>query len=109
MSHPLVVDAAEREFVPACIYNNTTGDADAALRERFKEPAWNNPVVRITDAQSELIVPRITDDWRLVTLVDAMTRALAARKQPTPIYLELLRRELVARREGVEIAIFGMG
>ncbi|MCA9256836.1 MAG: thioredoxin family protein, partial [Phycisphaerales bacterium] len=45
LSHPLIRDAAESLFVPVAVYNNIPGDDENTLKS-FKEPAWNNPVVR---------------------------------------------------------------
>ena len=45
LSHPIVVSAAESEFVPLAVYNNVAGK-DAEVLKAFNEPAWNNPVVR---------------------------------------------------------------
>ena len=46
LSHPLIVEAADSLFVPVAVYNNIKGDDERTLKF-FKEPAWNNPVVRI--------------------------------------------------------------
>ncbi len=108
LSHPLVVDAIENSFVATCIYNNTRGDADHRVLVRFGERAWNNPVVRIVDADGKSIVPRIENDWSLSTLVHSMVAALEARERRVPPYLELLSHELGARRHGVATAVFGM-
>ncbi|MCA8963017.1 MAG: hypothetical protein KDC38_20985 [Planctomycetes bacterium] len=45
----------------------------------------------------------------MASLADAMVRTLESAKKPVPPYLALFRREVVARRDGVETAIFGMG
>lgn len=106
LSHPFIVDAAREHFVPACIYNNTK--EDAALLKSFKEPSWNNPVVRVLDADRKDLVPRVSNDWTLRGLASAMAKALKATKKPVPLYLGLLVRELAARKRGVESAAFGM-
>ncbi len=106
LTHPLIVDAATTEFVPACIYNNTKDDA--ALLELFKEPSWNNPVVRVMTHDRKDLVPRVSGDWTLGGLAQALTKALRAAKRPVPAYLELLARETLARKRGVESAAFGM-
>ena len=48
LSHPLLVEAAETLFVPVFIRNNDPdkNSADSKLLQRFKEQAWNYPVVR---------------------------------------------------------------
>lgn len=94
--------------MPLCIYNNTKGDDDARWLAKFKEPAWNNPVVRVVDAAHADIVPRLDADWSLRGLTATLTAALRARKAPVPTYLQLLEQEEVARKRGVETAVFGM-
>ena len=106
LTHPFIVDAAKTAFVPACIYNNTK--EDATLLKLFEEPSWNNPVVRIMTHARKDLIPRLSDDWTLGGLAQAMTAALGKAKQPVPTYLELLARETAARKRGVESAAFGM-
>ena len=48
MSHPLVVEAIESAFVPLLIHNNKQG-YDSQILKQFKEPSWNNPVIRYVD------------------------------------------------------------
>lgn len=102
------MDAAETLFVPACVYNNTKDDDDARVREAFEEPAWNNPVVRIVDADRKDVVQRLANDWTLGALANAMVAALDAREAEVPAYLRMLATEEAARKRGVERAAFGM-
>lgn len=92
--------------MPACIYNNAKDEA--ALLKSFKEPSWNNPVVRVMTAKRKDLVPRVNNDWTLAGLAQAMVGALDAAKRPVPPYLALLAREEAARKRGVERAVFGM-
>lgn len=103
------MDAAEHAFVPLCIYNNTRGDHDETVRQRFKERAWNNPVVRIIDARGRDVVSRIHSDWSLAALTATMVRALEKRKRPVPGYLESLAAEQAVRKREPRTAVFGMG
>lgn len=48
LSDPLLVEAIETLFTPVLVYNNTADDA--ATCARFGEPRWNNPVIRVLDA-----------------------------------------------------------
>ncbi|MCU0699445.1 MAG: thioredoxin family protein [Myxococcaceae bacterium] len=50
LSDPEVVASIESRFVPVAIFNNVAG-ADRRVLEAFREPAWNNPVVRVLDAR----------------------------------------------------------
>jgi hypothetical protein len=109
LSHPFIVDAAENHFVPVCVFNNTKGDDDARVLKSFKEPAWNNPVIRILDGQKKDLVDRIGNQWTVHALADAMIAALQKKKVEVLPYLTLLAAEEASRKRGVETAIFGMG
>lgn len=106
LSDPIVVEAAETLFVPACVHNNTKDDADAEAREAFEEPAWNNPVVRIVDADRHDLVPRIAERWSVEALATAMVTALGER---TPRWLRLYADEQRLRAGQVDVATFAMG
>lgn len=108
LSHPLLVDAAHTLFVPVAVKNNTKDDADAATRVAFKEPAWNNPVVRILDAEKQDLIERIHDDWTLAALTNGMVRALEKEKRDVPAWLRLFAAEEQAKKRGLEKAVFGM-
>ena len=58
LSHPLLSEAIENEFIPLAIFNNK-GGKDAAVLKKYREPSWNNPVVRIVNASGENLVNRI--------------------------------------------------
>jgi hypothetical protein len=105
----MIVDSARDHFVPVCIYNNTSGDDDARLLEKFDEPAWNNPVVRILDGNQRDLVDRIGEDWTLGALGSAMVQGLQEAGREAPPYLELLAAEETSRSRKVEQAVFGMG
>jgi len=103
----LIVEAAEDEFVPACVYNNVEGE-DARVLASFDEATWNNPVVRIIDTQEHDIVPRNGADWTVSGVSGAMVAALEHRERTVPRYLELLSWEDRAGRTNVQTAVFGM-
>lgn len=65
-------------------------------------------MVRLIDPDRSLIVPRISGDWSLGTLANGLVEALQKRKKLVPEYLRLLAQEKVAKKRGVETAIFGM-
>ena len=108
LSHPLIVEAAEDLFVPVAIKNNTKGDKDQETLKAFKEKSWNNPVVRILDADRKDLIDRIHDDWTLAGLADGMVRALEKQKRPVPAYLRLFAAEERAKKAGLEKAAFAM-
>lgn len=108
MSHPLIVDAAEALFVPVAIYNNTTGDADAAIRQRFDERAWNNPVVRVMNPKGEDLAPKLHRDWSRARTLELMIAGLRAVDVTPPPWLSEFTRAERAHERGVETAVFGM-
>jgi hypothetical protein len=107
LSHPLIVEAIEDLFVPLAIYNNK-GGADKEVLQKYGEPAWNNPVVRMVDQLGENLVPRINGDYTVLGVAERMIYALQRADRSVPTYLELLRDELRARQEGTSKATFSM-
>ena len=107
LSHPLIVEAIESEFIPLAIYNNKGGE-DARVLKYFGEPSWNNPVVRIVDTNKKDLIPRLNRNYSAAGLVDAMVRALDVHNRVAPKYLELLHEELQAQNNGLETATFAM-
>ena len=63
LSHPLIVDAIESEFVPLAIRNNAPSGHDLEILRRFQEPAWNYQVMRFVDAEGKDIIPRRDRVW----------------------------------------------
>lgn len=107
LSHPLMVEAIETAFVPLAIFNNKKGE-DAEVLRYFREPSWNNPVVRIVDAQRKDIVPRLGGDYTPFGLVNSMLRAFDAQGKTAPQYLEILAEEFQAEMTGTETATLSM-
>lgn len=62
LSNPVIVDSIEQYFIPLAIYNNK-GGKDRTVLKRYGEPSWNNPVVRIIDAEGENLIRRIAGDY----------------------------------------------
>ncbi len=96
LSHPLVVEAIENEFVPVAIYNNE-GGADRAVLRRFGEPAWNNPVVRFVDADGRDLIPRVDRVWSTHGIATRMIASLEAAGRAAPGYLRIAAEESRAR------------
>ncbi len=97
LSNPLMVEALENSFIPLAIFNNKGGH-DKKILEKFNEPSWNNPVVRIINAEGENIVKRISSDYSAHTLSKRMIESLHAENKNVPKYLELLEQELAASK-----------
>src|SRR4051812_11095601 len=73
LSDAKIVEAITRNFVPVAVFNNV-GGADAKVLQSFSEPTWNNPVVRIIDADRKPLAPRFEGPYSL----EAFLRVLAA-------------------------------
>ncbi|MBK8152882.1 MAG: thioredoxin family protein [Saprospiraceae bacterium] len=107
MSHPLIVEAIETYFIPLCIYNNR-GGSDKQILDYFQEPSWNNPVVRIVDAQLKEVSPRLNGNYSAYAMVSKINVSLIKSGKLVPQYLQLLEDELQAQSSGVESLTVGM-
>lgn len=107
LTHPLLVEAIESEFIPLAIHNNKSG-ADAEVLKRFNEPSWNNPVVRIVDQNGKDVVNRLHGNYSAAGLASSMTQAIIKSKGKAPIYLQLLADELSAQQKGISKATYSM-
>jgi hypothetical protein len=101
LSHPLLVEAIESEFVACCIYNNHRGK-DAKILDRYREPVFNNPVVRFVDTAGKDLIPRKDRVWSVGDVAARMTEALGKR---APRYLSLVATENAPERK---TAVFAM-
>ncbi len=95
LQHPLLVEAIEEEFIPLVIFNNQDGK-DKEVLTLFKEPSWNNPVVRIVDPEGKDLVKRVAGDYTVRGLYTAMKNALNASNKALPEYFKLAIEELEA-------------
>jgi hypothetical protein len=92
LSHPLVVEAIESEFIPILVYNNRSGK-DASLLRRYNEPAWNYQVIRFLDSSGKDIIPRRDRVWTIGGVARRMCRALEKTGKDIPVYLHGLALE----------------
>lgn len=90
LSNPLVVDVIENYFVPLAIFNNKGGE-DKKVLEKYKEPSWNNPVVRIVDSKGENIAKRVSGNYSASGILDAINQSFAERQMQTPQDILLLQ------------------
>lgn len=107
LSHPLMVEAIETSFVPLVIYNNKKGE-DAKILQKYNEPAWNNPVVRILNSRGDNIVARIANFRSQTLLVSSMINALDQHSNSVPEYLRLLLNEWQLENDNTEEAYLSM-
>lgn len=104
LSHPLIVEAIEDEFVPLAIFNNKKGH-DADILKQFKEPSWNNPVARIINSNGKDISHRVSGNYSQLGVVDAMINALTKSGRAVPVYLQLFREELIGKEHAEDMAL----
>jgi hypothetical protein len=107
LSHPLLVEGIESLFIPLCIYNNKGGN-DREILSYYKEPTWNNPVVRFVNHHTEDLVPRLARDYSRFGLVSKMISALTITGKEIPEYLHLLEQEFFYERLPKETAYLSM-
>ena len=105
MSHPLIVEAIEAHFVPLVIYNNK-GGSDGEILKKYKEPTWNNPVVRIVNSKGKDIVKRHSGAYEPSAVVNTIQNALLASNQIAPHYLNLLHQELSDHTEEAVLSMY---
>ncbi len=86
LSHPLLVEAIETEFVAVAVFNNLGGD-DRRVLKRFGEPSYNNPVVRFLGSDGRELLPRKAGVWFPRAIGQRMIAALEAAARPVPTYL----------------------
>ena len=107
LSHPLMVEAIETSFVPLVVYNNKKG-ADAKILQKYNEPSWNNPVVRILNSDGKNIVARVANFRSQTLLVSSMINALDQYSGEVPEYLRLLQKEWQLQDDNIEEAYLSM-
>lgn len=107
LSHPLLTEAIENEFIPLAIYNNKQGK-DRQILNKYNEPSWNNPVVRIVDENGVDLVPRLARNYSALGLFEAMTKALKSEQITPPPYLEIVGEELKLRPDNTKEAVYSM-
>jgi hypothetical protein len=101
LSHPLIADAIEAYFVPVAVYNNIPGP-DQEILSSFREPSWNNPVVRIIDTQRQDLAPRYAGDYQVKSFAALLRSTIESTGRKVPAYLD----GLASTQE--ETAIFSM-
>ena len=106
LTHPLLVEAVEDEFIPVLVYNNRLTGMDAELLKRFGEPSWNYQVIRFVDADQQDVIPRRDRVWDLGGVAARMIEALEAVGRPVPSYLRAVAAE--HDRENLRTAVFSM-
>lgn len=108
MSHRLLVESIEKDFVPALIYNNKK--EDAAKLKQFKEPSWNNPVIRFFDKDWNDVIARKDGVWSTHQVTNRMIAALKKANAENPKYVIPKHLELTSLQHSktTEYASFAM-
>lgn len=106
LTHPLLVEAIEDEFVPILIYNNRSGGTDRQLLKQYGEPSWNFQVIRFVNGEERDIIPRRDRVWDIGSVAARMILTLETVNRPAPNYL----RSLATEHDGEHLdkAVFGM-
>jgi hypothetical protein len=107
LSHPMIVGAIEEYFVPLAIFNNK-GGRDAEILKRYQEPSWNNPVVRLVDADGRNLQDRLAGNYTQAGLVQYLVQGLILTSGTAPQYLTLLLEELLATKHDLAEATYSM-
>lgn len=95
LGEPKIAEAIEREFVPVAIFNNKGGE-DRKILNKFNEPTWNNPAVRIVDSDLEPLAPRLYGDYEPEATLSTMVEALKNHSEKVPEYVKLLKKQYAA-------------
>lgn len=104
LQHPVVVAAAQSEFIPVVVYNNHQGK-DAKILRKFGEPSWNNPVIRFLNHQEKDLIPR-RQKYSSEFLITQIVNALKAADKKIPLYLQLALEEYQSKN--LQKATFAM-
>ncbi|MCB0669212.1 MAG: thioredoxin family protein [Saprospiraceae bacterium] len=107
LSHPLIVETIETYFVPLAIYNNRRGN-DAEVLSYYNEPSWNNPVVRLVNADKSDVQPRLNGNYTPSGLVKYLIAGMKKKGYSIPEYLPILYTELAANEKGIEKTTLSM-
>lgn len=105
MSHPMIVEIIESHFVPLAIFNNK-GGADAAILQKYKEPSWNNPVIRIVNEQGKDIVDRHANAYLPGEVVKSLRKGMLSSGQLVPRYVDLLEEELNSEKKEAILSMY---
>ncbi|KAA2217401.1 VPGUxxT family thioredoxin-like (seleno)protein, type 2 [Maribacter flavus] len=93
LSHPLMVEFIENEFVPLAIYNNRPG-ADQDILNLYQEPSWNNPVAHFVNENGQDIIPKLANNYHPLGMYNKLVETLTALGKPIPKYAQLLGDDL---------------
>ena len=92
LSHPFIVEAIESVFIPLVIHNNKSGE-DRKVLNKYNEPTWNNPVLRIVDGSGKSL-QRLSGQYSTVSVLEFIISYMDEQEIEVPTYLSILQKEL---------------
>ena len=105
LTHPHIVEAIETYFVPLCVFNNK-GGKDKEVLSLYKEPTWNNPVVRVVNGKGKNMVDRLNGNYTSAGLIQTINTAITESGNLVPPYLVSLEKELLADPKEVFLSMY---
>ncbi len=86
LSDKNVVAVIEQHFIPLAIYNNKKGD-DYDVLTFYNESTWNNPVMRIVNAEQENVHTRLAGQYSLAEVKDYLRFYFEEKEASIPVGL----------------------
>lgn len=105
LSHPLMVDMIESQFVPLAIFNNHPG-ADAEVLRAFGEAPWNNPVAYILRSDGTPMIGRLANRYDPLAIHAYIFETLRSANRTIPAFFDLLRGDLLCEAGLTETATY---
>lgn len=96
LSHPVMVEIIENEFIPLAIYNNKLGPDEEVLW-LYNEPAWNNPVAHFIDENGKDIIEKLDNNYHPLAMLNKIIDTLLKTKGEIPNYIIAFKNELLIR------------
>ena len=91
LSHPLIVELLETEFIPVRAIKNDP--IDSSVLVQYGEPATGGPVLRFLDSHGNDIVPRRDDVADTHGLAERLAEVFAALGRSVPGYVQVVAEE----------------
>jgi hypothetical protein len=105
LSHPLLAEFIENEFIPLAIFNNIPG-RDSEILALYNEPSSNNPVAHFTDDKGKDIIPKLVNNYQPLSMYNKMVQVLKQSGKPIPGYAILLGEDLKMEYGDLRSAIY---
>lgn len=105
LSHPLMVELIENEFVPVAIFNNKPGK-DSDILALYNEPSWNNPVAHFVDDKGCDIIPKLANNYQPLSMYNKLIEVLTKLGILIPNYAMLLGEDLKMKYGNLKTTIY---